>query len=82
MLAAQKGNEKIAVEIKVFQGASDIRDLEMALGQYVFYRSLLTRYEPDRRLFLAVPESVFVSTLDEPIAPACVGRLIRCIDCV
>ena len=68
VLAAEKGHEKIAVEIKVFQGASDIRDLEIALGQYVFYRSLLTRFEPGRRLFLAVPESVFVSTLDEPIA--------------
>jgi len=30
MLAAEKGNQKIAVEIKSFQGASDIRDLEQA----------------------------------------------------
>jgi hypothetical protein len=34
----------------------------------VFYRSLLARYEPERRLFLAVPRSVYVSTLEEPIA--------------
>ena len=68
VLAAEKGSQKIAVEIKVFQGASDVRDLETALGQYVFYRSLLSRFEPERKLFLAVPESVFVSTLDEPIA--------------
>jgi len=34
MLAAEKGQEKIAVEIKSFQGASDVRDLEMAIGQY------------------------------------------------
>lgn len=68
VLAAEKDNEKIAVEIKSFQGASDIRDLEMALGQYVFYRSLLTRFEPERKLFLAVPDSIFVSILDEPIA--------------
>jgi hypothetical protein len=67
-LAAEKGDEKIAVEIKTFQGPSDIRDLEVAVGQYVFYRSLLARFEPDRKLFLAVPESVFASTLDEPIA--------------
>jgi hypothetical protein len=68
ILAAEKGSKKIAVEIKSFQGASDIRDLEVALGQYVFYRSLLTRFEPDRKLFLAVPASIFASTLDEPIA--------------
>lgn len=46
VLAAEKDQEKIAVEIKSFQGASDIRDLELALGQYVFYRSLLARFDP------------------------------------
>jgi len=67
-LAAEKGNEKIVVEIKTFQGASAIRDLENAVGQYVFYRSLLARFEPNRKLFLAVPEGIFASTLNEPIA--------------
>jgi hypothetical protein len=68
VLAAEKDDKRIAVEIKSFQSASDIQDLEMALGQYVFYRSLLRRFEAERQLFLAVPESVYVSTLDEPIA--------------
>lgn len=68
VLAAEKDNKKIAIEIKCFRGASDIRDLEMAVGQYVFYRSLLKRFEADRHLFLAIPESVFVNTLNEPIA--------------
>jgi len=67
-LAAEKGNEKIVVEIKTFQGASAIRDLENAVGQYVFYRSLLARFDPNRKLFLAVPEGIFASTLNEPIA--------------
>ncbi len=67
-LAAEKQGEKIAVEIKSFLGASDIRDLEVAIGQYVFYRSLISRFEPDRKLFLAVPENVFTNTLDEAIA--------------
>jgi len=75
VLAAEKGDEKIAVEIKSFQGASDIQDLEMAIGQYVFYRSLLRRFEPERQLFLAVPESVFVSTLEEPIARPVIEEL-------
>lgn len=68
VIAAEKANEKIAVEIKSFRSASDIRDLETAVGQYAFYRSLIARFEPDRKLFLAVPESVFLTTLDEPIA--------------
>jgi hypothetical protein len=67
-IAAQKHGEKIAVEIKSFLGASDIRELEMAVGQYVFYRSLISRLEPERKLFLAVPESVFINTLNEAIA--------------
>src|SRR5690242_15810792 len=48
MLAAEKGTEKIAVEVKSFQGDSDIHDFELAIGQYVFYRSLLTRFEAGR----------------------------------
>jgi hypothetical protein len=33
MLAAEKDAEKIAVEVKSFQGDSDIRDFEVAIGQ-------------------------------------------------
>jgi hypothetical protein len=68
VLAAERANEKIAVEIKGFQSASDMRDLENAIGQYAFYRSLLTRFDPDRKLYLAVPHSVFAGTISEPIA--------------
>lgn len=67
-LQQKKNDEKIAVEVKSFRSASDIQDLEMAVGQYVFYRSLLLRFDPERRLFLAVPESVFANTLSEAIA--------------
>src|SRR5262245_33940113 len=68
LIAAEKGSEKIAVEIKSFQGPSDVRDLEVAMGQFVFYRSLLARYEPGRTLFLAVPMTVFSGILQESIA--------------
>ena len=42
--------------------------MENAVGQYAFYRSLLIRTDPDRKLFLAVPYTILLSTLDEPIA--------------
>lgn len=61
MIAAEKGEQKIAVEIKSFIGRSEIDDLETALGQYVLYEKILARNEPERELFLAVRESVFVS---------------------
>lgn len=67
ILGAQKDGEKIAIEIKSFQGASDLRELETAIGQFVFYRSLLSRVEPQRQLFLAVPNLVYINTFDEPI---------------
>jgi hypothetical protein len=54
-IAAERQGERIAVEIKSFLGPSDVRELEVAIGQYVFYRSLLARVEPDRKLFIAVP---------------------------
>lgn len=38
LLAAEKVDHKIAVEIKSFIGRSDIDDLEKALGQYVLYQ--------------------------------------------
>jgi hypothetical protein len=80
LLAAEKGSERIAVEVKSFQGPSDIRDLEMAIGQYLFYRSLLTRFEPGRKIFLAVPQSVYANTFQEPIArPVLVDQAIAVV---
>jgi hypothetical protein len=67
-LAAERGGERIAVEVKSFVGPSDLTDLEMALGQYAFYRSLLTRADPGRALFLAIPADVYEETFTEPIA--------------
>ena len=61
MIAAEKGVRKIAVEIKTFAGASRIADLEDALGQYVLYRMALRRTEPDRELYLAVPQPVVIN---------------------
>ncbi len=68
VIAAERGNEKIAVEIKSFRSPSEIRDLELAVGQYAFYRSLIVRFEPTRDLYLAVPNSIFTTTLTESIA--------------
>jgi XisH protein len=55
ILAAEKGNEKIAVEIKSFASLSPFTDFHQAIGQYMSYKWLLEEREPDRKLFLAVP---------------------------
>ncbi len=67
LLAAQKAECKIAVEIKSFTGRSDVDDLEKALGQYVLYQDVLSELEPERALYLAVPSSVFDDLFEEPI---------------
>ena len=64
-IAAERGDERIAVEVKSFSGASEIRDLEMALGQFVFYRHLLARRDPHREMWLAIPEEAYVSVLGD-----------------
>jgi XisH protein len=56
LIAAERGTEKIAVEIKTFDGSSDIYALHGALGQYLVYLVALKKLEPDRKLFLALPE--------------------------
>ncbi|KOR33031.1 hypothetical protein TI05_03595 [Achromatium sp. WMS3] len=68
IFAAEKDDQKIAVEVKSFRGHSEIIDLEVAIGQYVFYHSLLKRADPERKLFLAVPQYVVLNTLNESIA--------------
>jgi hypothetical protein len=40
ILAAERNSDKIAVEVKSFRGPSEVRDLEIAIGQYVFYAVL------------------------------------------
>ncbi len=67
LMAAEKGANKIAVEVKTFGGLSEMDDLEKAVGQYIVYHDVLSRLEPDRELYLAVPEAIFADLFNEPI---------------
>ncbi|MDQ2096076.1 MAG: XisH family protein [Tychonema bourrellyi B0820] len=59
ILVAEKTGQKIAVEVKSFLGASDVTEFHSALGQCLNYRSALRLTEPDRTLYLAIPEDVY-----------------------
>ena len=76
LLAAEKGQTKIAVEIKSFVSQSEIRDLENALGQYVLYQNVLSVVDPDRSLYLAVRESVFLDLFEEEVGKLLLDRKI------
>lgn len=67
LLAAEKGDEKIAVEVKSFVSPSEVDDLEEALGQYILYHDILARREPERILYLAIRETVYLDVFREPI---------------
>lgn len=67
LLAAEKPGQKIAVEIKSFISPSDMEDLKEALGQFILYHDLLALTEPDRTLYLAIRETVFIDLFEEPI---------------
>ncbi|GAB1540736.1 hypothetical protein NUACC21_34050 [Scytonema sp. NUACC21] len=54
LLAAQKAERKIAVEIKSFVNASPVTDLEVALGQYILYQKIMEETEPGQQLYLAI----------------------------
>jgi hypothetical protein len=59
LLAAERGEEKIAVEIKTFLGDSPITDYHAALGQFLNYRLALELNNIDRVLYLAIPILVY-----------------------
>lgn len=59
LLAAEKETEKIAVEIKNFVGLSDLNEFKEALGQYLLYKLALSKKEPERTLFLAIPNTFY-----------------------
>jgi len=63
--AAEKDNQKIVVEIKVFGSPSPMTELEKALGQYGIYRTFLDRTSPERILYLAIPFDTYQSFFQE-----------------
>ncbi|NJL58621.1 MAG: fatty-acid synthase [Desulfobacteraceae bacterium] len=67
ILAAEKAGQKIAIEIKSFIGASELSDIQNAIGQYCLYRSVMSRTEPDRALYLAVHKEIFFDIFEEPL---------------
>jgi hypothetical protein len=75
ILAAEKENEEIAVEIKTFGGKSPMNDLENALGQYVLYLKLMEETNPTRVLYLAASSDAFSDVFDDPVGKLMIQKL-------
>jgi hypothetical protein len=59
LIAADKEGQKIAVEIKSFVGPSTVNELHKAVGQFTDYYVALEMLEPDRTLYLALPQHIY-----------------------
>jgi XisH protein len=67
LIGAEKGTQKIAIEIKSFGNISRITDFYAALGQYICYKVALENKQPDRTLYLAVPSPVYEGLFSETL---------------
>jgi XisH protein len=74
LLAADKEGRKITVEIRSFPGASEVEELQEALGRSILYQGVLGENEPDRRVYLAIPHKVFEDLFTEPIGQLLLRR--------
>jgi XisH protein len=67
LIAAVRNRQRIAIEIKDFRGQSTITDLERTLGQYLLYRLILSKIEPEIELYLAISNATYRDIFSEPI---------------
>ena len=59
VIAAEKDGAKIAIEIKSFVSASTVSEFHKAVGQFVDYSTALRIFEPERLLYLAIPDNIY-----------------------
>jgi hypothetical protein len=74
LLGAERGDERIAVEIKGFLAPSLVSEFHTALGQFLNYRLVLEQQDPGRQLFLAVPFDTYTTFLTQPFPQLAIQR--------
>ncbi|MGC1310322.1 MAG: element excision factor XisH family protein [Phormidesmis sp.] len=74
LIAAERDQEKIAVEVKSFLAPSTMSEFHVAIGQFINYRLALEDKEPDRRLYLAVPTDIYKRFFSYPFIQKSVDR--------
>lgn len=75
LIAAEKEENKIAIEVKSFVGASNINEFHRAVGQFNDYFVALEMHEPSRELFLAVPQSIWNSFFRKEVIQKSIARI-------
>ncbi len=75
IIAAEKEETKIAIEVKSFMGPSAINEFHKAIGQFNDYSVALELIEPERILFLAVPLEIWDRFFLKPIIQKSLERV-------
>ncbi|WP_338022530.1 element excision factor XisH family protein [Argonema antarcticum] len=83
LLGAERYGQKIAIEIKSFLGLSLINNFHEAIclrqryanGQAWNYKVVLAEQQPDRVLYLAVPEDIYEEFFTRRLAQMSVTRM-------
>lgn len=74
LIAAEKAEEKIAVEVKSFASNSAVSDFHTALGQFLNYQIALEENKSERLLYLAVPIDAYETFFQSRLAQIAVQR--------
>lgn len=74
VIAAEREEEKIAVEIKSFISTSNISEFHTAVGQFINYRVALEEQQPNRILYLAIPLGAYQTFFTLPFVQTIIER--------
>jgi len=74
LISAEKGSQKIAVEVKSFVGLSAISEFHTAVGQCLNYQVALDKLEPERILYLAIPKDIYQEFFTDSFVQEVVNR--------
>jgi len=74
MLSTERDGQRIAVEIKSFNGPSPVSNFHTALGQFPNYRLALEMSDPSCQLYLAVPFEVHTTFFLLPFIQTAIRR--------
>jgi hypothetical protein len=75
LIAAEKDELKIAIEVKSFVGPSTINEFHRAVGQFNDYFVALETFDPKRILFLAIPDDVWERFFLKPVIQKSLERV-------
>jgi XisH protein len=74
VFAAEKGKEEIVVEVKSFLSKSKLADFYEAKGKYDTYRYGLEEAPINKKLYLAIEETIFNTFFQKPLIKTIVEK--------